>query len=191
MEKFKLPESIRTERLILLKRTHEHDADMFQAINESRLFVREYLFWVDSQKTIADIQKATDKFIDAWETDKEWAYDIYRVEDNYFIGCVGPHNINFLNQSAEFGYWQRLSAIGNGYMTEAVLAVEKELFEFGMHRLTICCDTNNRASANVAKRAGYKLESIAKEATYHWTGLHDMEVYVKFSPYPIKGFDKK
>lgn len=186
MEKFKLPESIRTDRLVLIKRSHEHDIDMFQAIAESRCFIGEYLFWVDGQKTIEDIRKATDKFMDEWETDKEWAYNIYRVEDNYFLGCVGPHNINFLNQSAEFGYWLRLSANGKGYMTEAVLAVEKELFNAGMHRLTICCDINNTASAHVALRAGYKLESVAKEATYHRTGLHDLQTYVKFSPYPIK-----
>ena len=189
MEKFKLPESIRTERLVLMRRSHEHDDDMFQAIDESRREIGEYLFWVDRQKTIDDIKRATDKFMDEWETDKEWAYDIYRVEDNCFLGCVGPHNINFLNQSAEFGYWLRSSATGKGYMTEAVLAVEKELFEAGMHRLTICCDVNNYASANVAIRAGYKLEAIAKEATYHRTGLHNAAVYVKFSPYPIKGFD--
>ena len=71
-------------------------------------------------------------------------------------------------------------------MTEAVLAIEKELFEHGMHRVTICCDANNKNSANTAKRAGYALESVAKEALYHRDGLHDIETYVKFSPYPIK-----
>ena len=43
-------------------------------------------------------------------------------------------------------------------------------------------------SANVAKRAGYTFESRAKEATYHYTGLHDLDTYVKISPYPIVGF---
>ena len=186
MEKFKPHESIRTERLVLIKRSHEHDLDMFEAIDESRKEISEYLFWVDSQRSMEDVKKATDMFIDEWEKDKEWAYVIYRVEDNCLLGCVGPHNINFLNQSAEFGYWLRTSATGKGYMTEAVSAVEKELFELGLHRLTICCDVNNKASAGVAVRAGYTLEGTAKEATYHRTGLHDLQTYVKFSPYPIK-----
>ncbi len=186
MEKFKPQKIIHTKRLILIKRSHEHDNDMFSAIDESRREIGEYLFWVDSQKSLEDIKKATDMFMDEWETDKEWAYVIYRIEDNRLLGCVGPHNINFRNQSAEFGYWLRTSAIGKGYMTEAVLAVEKELFAKGMHRLTICCDINNKASAGVAVRAEYTLESTAKEATYHRTGLHDLLTYVKFSPYPIK-----
>lgn len=191
MEKFKLPESIRAKRIVLLKRSHEHDVEMWQAIEESRNFIREYLFWVDKQNSFNDVVKSTDAFEKEWEEDKEWAYDIYSIENYHFLGCVGPHNINFLNQSAEFGYWIRLSESGKGYMTEAVLALEKALFEAGMHRLTICCDVQNYASANVAKRAGYELESIAKEATYHHTGLHDMACYVKFSPYPIKGFEYK
>lgn len=186
MEKFKLPESIRTERLVLLRRSHEHDEQMWQAIEESRYFIREYLFWVDKQNSFNDVVKATDMFIEEWEKDKEWAYDIFTLDEFKLVGCVGPHNIEFLNQCAEFGYWLRSSASGKGYMTEAVLAVENELFKAGMHRLTICCDINNYKSANVAKRAGYKLESVAKEALYHNTGFHDKETYVKFSPYPIQ-----
>lgn len=190
MEKFKLPESIRAKRVVLLKRSHEHDQEMWQAIEESRLFIREYLFWVDGQKSFADVVKSTDMFEQEWETDKEWAYDIYSIENYHFLGCVGPHNINFLNQSVEFGYWLRLSETGKGYMTEAVLALEEELFKAGIHRITICCDVNNYASANVAKNAGYTLESVAKEATYHYTGLHDAYVFAKLSPYPLTGFNK-
>jgi RimJ/RimL family protein N-acetyltransferase len=73
-------------------------------------------------------------------------------------------------------------------MKEAVLALEKELFEHGLHRLSIRCDINNVNSSGVAKRSGYTLESVSKEAVYHYTGLHDLETYVKFSPYPITGF---
>ena len=189
MEKFKLPEIIKTERLILAKRSHEHDEQLWQAIDESRDSMREFLFWVDNQKGIEDVIKATDMFAEDWNNDKEWAYNIFTTEDSKLNGCVGPHNIEFLNQAAEFGYWLRSSATGKGYMTEAVLAVEEELFKAGMHRLTICCDVCNKKSAHVAQRAGYVLESIAKEATYHRTGLHDKATYVKFSPYPLKGFE--
>ena len=188
MEKFKPKETILTKRTALIKREHEHDKEMFEAIEESREFIREYLFWVDGTKTFDDVVNATDMFYQKWEDDDEWAYDIYSLDEHKFIGCIGAHCINFQNQSAELGYWLRLSEISKGYMTEAVLALEKELFEQGLHRITILCDVNNVNSSNVAKRSGYTLESIAKEAVYHYTGLHDRETYVKFSPYPIKGF---
>lgn len=188
MEKFKPKESIRTERLILLKREHEHDLEMWQAIEESRKELREYLFWVDSQQSLNDVVKSTDFFYKQWDDDSEWVYDIYTVKDYHFIGCIGPHAINFLNQSADLGYWLRTSETGNGYMNEAILAIEEELFKNGIHRLVIRCDTNNIKSANVAKRAGYVFESRGKDAVYHYTGLHDLDTYVKISPYPIIGF---
>lgn len=191
MEKFKLSESILAERLILLKRCHEHDDEMWQAIEESRAFIREYLFWVDGTQSLSDVEKATDMFFKAWDEDNEWCYSLYSVPENDFLGCIGVHNISFLNRSAELGYWLRLSETGKGYMTEAVKAVEAELFAAGIHRVVICCDVNNYNSANVALRAGYELESIQKEAVYHYTGLHDHATYVKFSPYPIRGFEHK
>ena len=188
MEKFKLKESLIADRIILLKREHDHDEEMWEAIEESRDVIREYLFWVDSTKSYEDVIKATDMFANHWQEDKEWAYDIYDLNTRKLLGCIGTHNIDFLNQSTELGYWLRTSQTSKGYMKEAVLALEKELFEQGIHRVTICCDVYNLKSSNVAKRSGYVLESVAKEAVYHRRGLHDKETYVKFSPYPIRGF---
>lgn len=34
-------------------------------------------------------------------------------------------------------------------------------------------------------------KAFKKEAVYHYTGLHDHATYVKFSPYPIRGFERK
>ena len=188
MEKFKLAESIRGERIVLLKRAHDHDEAMWQAIEESRQFIREYLFWVDTTNSYQDVVKTTDIFAEKWEKDNEWGYDIYSVPEHQFLGCIGVHLIDFKNCSAEIGYWLRVSEQHKGYMAEAVKIVEEKMFENGIHRLVIKCDTNNRNSANVAIRAGYHLESIAKEALYHYTGLHDEKIYVKLSPYPAKDF---
>ena len=136
MEKFKLKESIIAERIILLKREHDHDADMWPAIEESRSVIREYLFWVDGTKSFEDVVKTTDMFHKLWEDDGEWAYDIYELGSHELVGCIGVHNIKFMNQSAELGYWLRTTKTKMGYMTEAVLAIEKELFEQGIrHQL--------------------------------------------------------
>ena len=189
MEKFKLKEAIRGERIVILKRVHEHDKEMWQAIEESRNLIREYLPWVDRTKSVEDVVKATDMFAEYWDNDHEWGFCLYSIPEHQFLGCIGVHLINFQSRSAEIGYWLRVSEQGKGYMTEAVKLVEEELFKNGIHRIVISCDINNRNSGNVAKRAGYQLESIAKEALYHPTGLHDKEIYVKFSPYPIKDWD--
>jgi len=188
MERFKPKTHLIGERIILTQRDEAHNEEMWEAVEESRTHLRQYLFWVDDTKSLNDVCKATQMFYKYWDDDVEWSYNIYDQQTHTLLGCIGVHRINFLNQSAELGYWTRASQTKKGYMTEAIQVVEKELFEQGIHRVSICCDTNNIASKNTAKRAGYKLESIAKEAIYHKEGLHDLETYVKFSPFPIKGF---
>lgn len=188
MEECNPREIIATQRLILQKREHKHDADMQKAIDENRDFLREYMFWVDKTRSFDDTYAATDSMSKEWENHESWAYVICGEDDNRLIGCVGAHNISFQNQKAEIGYWLREDETCKGYMKEAVLAFENELFELGFHRLEIRCDRSNARSRMVAERCGYKLESIAREALYHYTGLHDECIYVKFSPYPIKGF---
>ena len=188
MERFKPRTHLIGERIVLTQRDEAHNEEMWEAVEESRSFIREYLFWVDDTKDFKDVCKATQMFYKYWEDDVEWAYNIYDQQNHTLLGCIGVHRINFLNQSAELGYWLRVSKTKQGYMKEAIEVIEKELFEHGIHRISICCDVNNKNSSNTAKRAGYELESIAKEAIYHYSGLHDLETYVKFSPFPIKGF---
>ncbi len=188
MEKCKPNESIKAQRIVLKKRAHEHDEQMWQAIVMSRPFLREYLFWVDKTQSLEDVVTTTDYFDKLWQDDGEWGYNIINLADNRFLGCIGVHNINFQNQTAEIGYWLSEAETGNGYMKEAVLALEEELFKAGFHRVEIIIDQRNTKSMMVAERCDYEFESVAYEALYHYTGLHDKFTYVKFSPYPLKGF---
>lgn len=186
MEKCKPNETITAERIVLKRRSHECDEEMWQAINENREFLREYLFWVDKTQNVEDVVNTTNMFIKMWEEDTNWCYNIYRLSDNKLLGCIDVHEIAFLHEHAEFGYWLAQSEIRKGYMKEAVAAFEKELFTLGFHRLEIHCDITNQSSNMVAQKSGYTLESVAKESLYHYTGLHDKCIYVKFSPYPVK-----
>lgn len=188
MDKFKPEELITTKRLVLAKRSHCHDIVMWDAIQNNHDFLREYLFWVDKTTCFADVYGTTDLFSKKWDEDDGWNYSIFDQDKKRFLGCIGVHNISFMNQAAELGYWLCKSETGHGYMTEAVAALESELFKKGIHRLTILCDEHNAASAAVARRAGYELECIAKDALYHYSGLHSCLVFAKISPYPVKGF---
>lgn len=188
MEKCKLSENITAKRIVLKRRSHDHDNELWRAISENREFLREYLFWVDGTQSFEDVIKATDMFFQKWEEYENWCYDIYSLSDNRLLGCIDAHNLLFQDQRAELGYWLSEAETGKGYMKEAVVTLENALFDAGFHRVEIHCDINNQRSQKVAERCGYTLEYISKEALYHYTGLHDKMAYVKFSPYPIKGF---
>ncbi|MCM1324272.1 MAG: GNAT family N-acetyltransferase [Acetobacter sp.] len=188
MEKCTLNEIMTTSRLVLKRRVHSHDAEMWQVVNANRKFLREYLFWVDGTQSLDDVVKATDFFIQQWYESHNWCYNIFSRSDNHLLGCIDAHNLNFQNHTAELGYWLAKSETGNGYMKEAVVALEEELFKTGFHRVEIHCDKHNYKSAMVAENSDYELEYVSRECLYHYTGLHDKFVYVKFSPYPPKGF---
>lgn len=186
MENCKPKETIVSERIVLKRRFHECDDEMWPTISGNREFLREYLFWVDKTQNFEDVVEATDMFIKMWEEDTNWCYNIYRLSDNKLLGCIDAHSLHFKNQHAELGYWLSQSETRKGYMKEAVRALEKEIFDLGFHRVVIECDIHNQNSRMVAQKSGYTLESIAKEALYHYTGLHDKCVFVKFSPYPVR-----
>ncbi len=76
---------------------------------------------------------------------------------------------NWKVPSFEIGYWCRHSYQGQGYVTETVLGLTDFAFTFlNAKRVFIRCDTDNDASANVARRAGFELE-----ATVHNDGRKD------------------
>lgn len=61
--------------------------------------------------------------------------------------------------SFEIGYWCRQPYQGHGYVTEAVQGITDFAFtHLNAKRVMIRCDTDNHASANVARRANFELE---------------------------------
>lgn len=63
----------------------------------------------------------------------------------------------------EIGYWCRGPYQGQGYVTEAVIGLADFAFDqLSAKRVFICCDGDNHASANVARRAGFELEATLR-----------------------------
>jgi len=100
------------------------------------------------------------------------------------VGTVGFHDIHPLNDRlrlGEFAYWLDEKAVGNGYMTESVRALEKLAFlDFGFERIQIRCDSANTRSEAVMKRCGYTFESKIRHNMIDANGdIRDTLVYSK------------
>lgn len=180
-KKFKLPERIEGEKVILERRAHKHDEDLFRLIDGSRDFLREYLFWVDDTKTLDDVVKVTDIFSKNWDDENSFEYVFLDKENGKLVGAGGIHTVSYMNRMAEYGYYLDRTQKGKGYITEAVQLLEKELFERGIHRLVIECDENNRSSAAVAERCGFKFEGILRDAKFAYGGFRNEKIYAKLS----------
>lgn len=181
-EKFSLPEKIIGKKVILLRRTHTHDSDLFRLIDTSRSFLRRFLFWIDDTKTLQNVSEVTDIFNKNWNNQNSFEYVFLDATTNQLVGAGGIHTISYMNKTAEYGYYLDKEAIGKGYATEAVALLEKELFKKGIHRLVIQCDSKNTASARVAERNGFIREACLKQAKYAYGNYRDELIYAKLNP---------
>lgn len=179
LEKFSLPEEIIGNKIILKRRSHEFDEELFNLIDSSREFLQEFLYWVDTVQSVNDVIKTTDKFSKDWDDKNYFEYVVLDKETNKLVAAGGAHTICHQNHIAELGYYRDVNAKACGYITEFVALLERELFAKGIHRLEIGCDTLNPASAKVAERNGFKLEGTFKHKCYVYGQYRDEHLYAK------------
>ena len=97
--------------------------------------------------------------------------------DNILIGAIGlgaspKHN------RAELGYWIGVPYWGNGYCTEAAMAVIRYGFEvLNLHKITCSHMERNTASGRVMQKAGMRREGVltdhvVKDGEYRTMVLH-------------------
>lgn len=181
LEKFSLPEEIIGEKVILVPRSHQYDEDLFRLIDSSREFLRKYLFWVDDTKSVDDVKTVTDIFADNWKKQDSFEYVFLDKQTRQLVGAGGIHTISYMHHYAEYGYYLDEKAVGNGYITEVVRLLERELFSRGIHRLIITCDVDNEASASVARRCGFQLEGTLREARFAYGSYRSELLFAKLN----------
>jgi RimJ/RimL family protein N-acetyltransferase len=102
---------------------------------------------------------------------------------NTIVVSSGMHP-NWKVPSFEIGYWCRQSYQGQGYVTEAVLGITDFAFtHLNAKRVMIRCDTDNHASAHVARRAGFELEgTMRNDGRKHNGELRSTYVFSQIRP---------
>jgi RimJ/RimL family protein N-acetyltransferase len=103
-----------------------------------------------------------------------------RTTGKYLGGC-GVVAYDEESGSAEIGYWLAMEHQGKGYVTEAVRALCRYLFEeCDANRAVICNDVRNAASRSVAERVGFRLDGILRSHTPLKGDLVDTAFYTLF-----------
>ncbi|MBY0515699.1 MAG: GNAT family N-acetyltransferase [Bacteriovoracaceae bacterium] len=178
MSRFKIPEEIHTERLLIRKHQLSDAGFMFKAIDEDRERLRQWLPWVDQTKSLEDSKRNLETCLSSWENQSLFDYGFYS-KSGKFLGRGGLHSVNLAIPKAEFGYWMTKDGEGKGYVSEAISAIEAEFFKLGFERLEVRCDPLNIRSANVPKRLGYRLEAILSREARQNGKLRDTMVWAK------------
>jgi RimJ/RimL family protein N-acetyltransferase len=98
-------------------------------------------------------------------------------EADRIAGWIYLADVDEYARSAEIGYGVRPHALGQGFATEALVAVSRwALTDGGLQRTWLSVDTRNLASLRVARKASFTLEGILRRASLEEDGLHDVAV---------------
>lgn len=176
-----VPLEIRTARLVLRAPEPQHACDMAQAIRESLPELMPWMPWADESY---DEEKARQNIVAAHEqreTGEAFSFLMFETATDALVGKCSPQHIEPSVPRVEIGYWLRSSAVGRGFMTEAVVALSEVAFQnLGALHVEIHCNARNQKSANVAQYAGFELEARLKNARRdHYGALVDGLIFAR------------
>ena len=165
---FKMPQKITSERIVLVRPyppTFKLAEEVFEKVELSRETLQKWLPWVPGTKTPED--EYTHWLVNwaqqHWNEGHGFAYLIRDKKTKAVLGAIDLMQVDEVNKSAEIGYWLSNDAVGHGYMTEAVRALESVAFKLGLNRIMIGNDTENTRSVNVPKHCGYHLDGVLRQ----------------------------
>ena len=175
---------IETERLIIRSPQPGDGPEFNAAICETLPELQEWLgIYPDGPPT----GKQTEAFVRQKYADFVLRQDLmllcFLKETHTFVLSSGLHP-RWSVPSFEIGYWCRKSYQRQGYVTEAVNGIATFAVDsLNAKRVFICCDVDNHASANVARRAGFELEGTLRHTGRKQNGaLSDAYYFAKIRP---------
>lgn len=172
------PTEIKTPRLVLrvVAPTAENATKLLSIIDQNRDYFMDWQGHFGELNTVEDVEGYLNKRSNQVKTNQGVCFYIYQ-NDN-IIGRIRFFNIQ--DNGCEIGYWLIKSANGHGYMSEALSALETELFKFGFNKITLDIDNGNIHSENLAKRNGYTLDKRLPMASWaKCVGKCDSLIYIK------------
>ena len=169
------PEPLVTTRLRLEPTRARHGDAMWTAIQRSLPELSRWMIWaVDplKEQTLAFAAGAERE----WAAKQAWHFTI--VHEETVAGHISLLRSNLLAGYSELGYWIRSDVAGQGFATEAGLAVIDYGFAVvGLHRIELQAAVTNRASLRVAAKLGFQSEGICRDRTRTRGGWVDTELF--------------
>ena len=155
---------------------HELAEPIFQAIDENRAYLRQYLPWVDGTQSLED----TKTFIkESMQQNSDGSrLTTFILSNGLLAGSLGVVHFNRDHRRCEIGYWLREDLQGLGIMTRACRSFIDFLFKNKqMNRLEILVLPKNGKSRAVPLRLGFKSDGILRKALRMYDSYHDVEVF--------------
>ncbi len=168
---------LETERLILRRFTCGDAKAAFENWTNDSM-VSKYLTWLP-HGNIAKTEIIIDKWVLDYANTDNYNWGITVKDSRTLIGSISVVGISEETESAEIGYCIGREWWNKGFMTEALGAVIKYLFEeIGFSTVRACHQTENPASGKVMLKCGLKHEGVLRKYKTSNTGeIVDMAFY--------------
>jgi RimJ/RimL family protein N-acetyltransferase len=161
----------RTARLLLRCWTPADAGALKAAIDGSLAELQRWMQWAKSEPTeLPAMEERLAGFRAEFLAGTDWAYGLFLPGRAEVLGGaalhprVGPGGL-------ELGYWLRNDCTGHGYATEASAALTRVGLErHGAERIEIRCDPDNRPSAAIPARLGFRLLRTSLEPVPYLPG---------------------
>jgi len=157
---------IETNRLII-RPYHLDDAMWYYRMslrNKEHLARYEYENPVMSIQTEADAVKVIRDFVSLWDERRYRFMGVFLKDTSDFVAQIYLGKTKSELPEYVIGYFADIDQTSNGYVSEAVTAVVRELItKVGVHRIQIETDDTNFRSIRIAERCGFAREGHLRE----------------------------
>ena len=166
-----LPTELRGARILLRPFLPDDGAALIAAIDESRTELDAWMEWPPAMRTVDDGTDYCIRMAAEWLRRDSLNLGIFDGTSGRFLGATGFHTVIWRLRTLEIGYWLRTSAVGGGYMTEAVALLLPLAFEtLGARRVRILCDIQNVRSRAIPERLGFTHEGTHRKDSVRPSG---------------------
>jgi RimJ/RimL family protein N-acetyltransferase len=174
-----LPERFETEKLVLRVYRAGDGVAFFDAVDEDRNELSQWLGWVDQHKAVEDAEAYVRNMAGKWITRESLILGIFSKDETTLYGGTGFHGFDWKVPSLEIGWFLRKSARGQGIGAEAVRLCCKLAFEhIGANRVWGTVDVLNDRSWRLFERVGFTREAhLRGDCRNHQGNIRDTFAY--------------
>ncbi|PTM59937.1 GNAT family N-acetyltransferase [Desmospora activa] len=149
---------------------------LYHLINSSRNHLEPWLPWIREIHSLQAVEGYITRSLFDFSKGRQLHFGIWHQAR--LTGSVTVERIDTNSRIAELGYWLAPAYTGKGWMKRSVSQVIQYLFErHNINRVEIRCETDNKASNQVAQRLGFQLEGTLRQGAWKDGRFVDLHLY--------------
>jgi ribosomal-protein-serine acetyltransferase len=165
-----------SDKLELIQLRPKDAEAAFALVNANREYLREWLPWVDTTKSVEDeLAFIENGNLQAAKT-KAFNFGIWH--NKKLVGAISFHDLKERDQHISLGYWLSEDATGHGIMTECVKKmIEYSFRELHVNKVVIRTAVQNKKSRAVIERLGLRLDGVLRQEEKVGDRFYDLCTY--------------